>query len=350
MIRPKTKFDQPDPFQFGSFKNDRGLTIRYGHMNAQTQDSKGTLVMGPGYGETIEKYFELINDLTSAGYDIWIIDWAGQGGSARHDPNDSQRSYDVENFVEHHRDDLHHLVTKIISPPKNHKLGYLGFSLGGHIGLRFMEQYHYIFDVAALNSTLMDIGGMGAFRRSMLSSMLQGYRLAGKGSDYVPGGGPWGPERDTFLGNRVTHDYRRFCKLKNVFNNNSALSVGNPRINWVHNILPSLEQVNNKSYLQNIRQPVFMSIAGADRIVSVKAQRRAIKHLFNVCAVEYKNARHEIWIEADNHRKPWLNNMLLHIETVMKAQLPPVRIGRRVNYIHPEHIDKKAFPCVPRKK
>jgi|AntRauTorcE11897_2_1112592.scaffolds.fasta_scaffold00188_4 lysophospholipase len=334
MTIQKTKFDQPDGFQFGQFKNERGYDVRYGHMKSTSSDaSNGTLVLGPGYGEPIEKYFELINDLTAAGYDIWIMDWVGQGGSSRHDPSDPQRSYDLENFVEHHRDDLYHLTTQIMSPPKDHKIGYMGFSLGAHIGFRFMSQYPYIFDMAAMNAALMDVKTKNRFHRSIIPSMTKSLRLRGCQNEYIPGGGDWSEDKHDFTKNKKTHDERRFRVLKDVFNSNAGLQVGDVRVNWVHHLLPSIHKLNRKMYLEDIRAPVFLSIAGDDQTVSVKAQRRAAKHLFNAHSAEYLNARHELWMEADRIRSPWLKNMLNQISGVMKSDIPPVRISRRVSKI-----------------
>lgn len=334
MTTAKTKFDQPDGFQFGQFENERGHTVRYGHMKATDGEaSKGTLVLGPGYGEPIEKYFELIHDLTAAGYDIWIMDWVGQGGSSRPNPGDPQRSYDAENFVEHHRDDLYHLTTQIMSPPKDHKIAYLGFSLGAHIGFRFMAQYPYVFDMAAMNASLIDVNTPSRFQRSVLSAVTKTLHLKGRENEYIPGGSDWSEEKHDFDNNHKTRDERRFRVLKDVFNKNARLRVGDVRVKWVHNLLPSIRKLKNKIYMEDIRAPIFLSIAGEDQTVSVKAQRRAAKHLFNAHSAEYANARHELWMEQDRIRTPWLKNMLNQVSSVMKSDIPPVRISRRVSRI-----------------
>lgn len=44
---------------------------------------KGTVCIFPGRAEMIEKYFEVVRDLRERGFAVAVLDWRGQGGSAR---------------------------------------------------------------------------------------------------------------------------------------------------------------------------------------------------------------------------------------------------------------------------
>jgi lysophospholipase len=330
VTHPNSRFQKPDGFEFGTFKNDRGQDVRYGHVKTHLQKSKGTLVMGPGYAEPIEKYYELIKDLTNQGYDIWIMDWIGQGGSERHKQDDPQRTYDEKNFLEHHRDDLYKFVTKVVKAPKQHKLGYLGFSMGGHIGMRFLERYPYVFDTASMNSAMFDFK-TGNYGRTIAEVITQTMVMAGKGEQYVPGGGEWSELKHEFNKNDKTHDPQRHRMQKELLKNNPGLRVGNPRFQWLMHAFPSVNTLKKKKILKKIRTPIVISVAGQDTVVSVDAQKRAARFLPNTKLHVYKRAKHELWIEEDAIRSDWLHNILDFVNPIMtEKRINPVRFDRKL--------------------
>ena len=307
--------------------------MRYGHVKTSAKVTRGTIFLGPGYAEPIEKYYELMRELTAEGYDLWIMDWAGQGGSTRHDPKDRQRSYDVEDFVDHHCADLYHLVTKVAKVPDHHKIAYMGSSMGGHIGLRFVGEYPHVFDTIAVSSALVGLQ-TGGLPMKLVERMTTRYRRRGQGGTYVPGGRNWSKNKSLFFGNLKTSDPIRFKVLSRLFLSNERLQVGDVRIDWLHHVMPSLRKVSNRLYLEKLKTPIFMSIAGKDKIVSVRAQRRAVKSMFNACSMEYKSAKHELWMERDDIRDRWLGNVLKHLAPVMDDIRAPVRFTKRFRPIH----------------
>ena len=329
MQRANDNFAPPAGFEFGHFKNVRGQNIRYGQIKTQKPNPMGTLVLGPGYGETIEKYFETITDLTKAGYNIYIIDWMGQGGSDRKDKNDPHKPYDVKNFMDHYCDDLHHFTTKVIKVADNEKLGYMGFSMGGHIGAHFVERYNYIFDAINFNAGFFDMNSRGV-PRAAVGSVVKTYRMRGKGNDYVPMGGPWDSLRHEFNGNRKTTDPGRHRRMIELFENKKDLQLGDFTVNWVHHVLPSIKHLNKKQTLGNIITPAFVAAAGKDQTVSVSAQKRAAKYMPCATYRRYPYAKHEIWIERDSIRNAWLRDVKTFFKPVMQSHLTPVRIGRQV--------------------
>jgi len=56
---------------------------RYG-VAAPRSFPAATIIILPGYGEPAEVWFETAADLIAQGYTVWILDRAGQGGSARY--------------------------------------------------------------------------------------------------------------------------------------------------------------------------------------------------------------------------------------------------------------------------
>ena len=112
MISPR--FEEPDGFAWGSFVNDDGANIRYGHI-APKEDPRGVMVLLPGFKEPIEKYFEVIRDMTERGYAVWIMDWRGQGGSDHYLQDDPQKAHS-EGFDAQVRD-LDKFMRDIVKKP-----------------------------------------------------------------------------------------------------------------------------------------------------------------------------------------------------------------------------------------
>lgn len=321
------KFAPPQGFTFGNFTNERGHNIRYGQMKTAHKKPVGTLVLGPGYGEAIEKYFELVTDLTARGYNIYIIDWMGQGGSDRKSDHDRQKPYDVADFMQHHQDDLYHLVTKIVDVPKNEKLGYMGFSMGGHIGANFVRRHNYIFDAISFNAAFFDMNSRG-FPRSAIGTIAKSYRLSGKGDNYVPTGGPWSSLKHEFNKNTKTSDPGRHRRMIELFENKQDLQLGDFTVNWVHHVLPSIGRLNRKDALAKIITPAHFAIAGKDKTVSIPAQKRAAKYVNFGQQHYYPYAKHEIWIEKNSTRDVWLRDADSFFKNIMGVDMEPVRINR----------------------
>ena len=312
-------------------------------METTAKKAIGTLVLGPGYGEPTDKYFELIGDLTKRGYNVWMIDWMGQGGSERQNSKDPERTYDVKNFLDHHRDDLYTFATKIVKAPKDHKLGYMGFSMGGQVGLRVFKTYGYLFDVASLNSALIDFntGNYSRLSSPTLAIALAKFR---EPNDYIPNGGPWSELKHQFNSNNKTHDRQRHRIQKELLKNNPQLRAGDPRLQWVLHAYPAVKQMKNKDILGGIITPIQFSIAGQDTVVSVKEQKLIIPKLPNAFSKTYERSKHEIWIEEDAIRRKWLDNATQFMNVVFKSdQAKPVRFSRSLLMFKRKPVQKKSW-------
>ncbi|HEX5665677.1 MAG TPA: alpha/beta hydrolase, partial [Hyphomicrobium sp.] len=79
-----------------------GAGLRYARWPATRGPRRGTVVIAPGRGEFIEKYFEVVAELRRRGFAVAVMDWRGQGGSDR--LLDHPRKGHVEDFAEYDRD------------------------------------------------------------------------------------------------------------------------------------------------------------------------------------------------------------------------------------------------------
>ena len=59
-----------------------GTRLRIGHWPSATGGHR-RIVLCHGRTEFLEKYAETIGELTARGFDVWSMDWRGQGASGR---------------------------------------------------------------------------------------------------------------------------------------------------------------------------------------------------------------------------------------------------------------------------
>jgi lysophospholipase len=128
------------------------------------------------------------------------------------------------------------------------------------------------------------------------------FRLAGRGSGYVPGGGPAVLQSRPFLGNPLTSDPVRYARAGAVLEAEPALGIGAPTVAWADAAFRMMAQMRSPAYAMRIRQPILMVAAGGDRLVSTQAIETFAIHLRAGSHVVIPGAEHEILMEQDKYR------------------------------------------------
>src|SRR5262249_47516518 len=137
------------------FKN----RLRYGYAPAHGTDKKGTVILTHGYGEFIELYYQAIQEYQHMGFDVWAMDFYGFGKSGRDDPKNPHRP-STKGLLRNARDldfFVHHIVRRVSDKP----LIMSTHSMGGHIGLLYLERHQGVFDTAIMSSLMFDIFRFG---------------------------------------------------------------------------------------------------------------------------------------------------------------------------------------------
>jgi lysophospholipase len=262
----------------------------------------GAVVICPGFREVIEKYFEVTKEMAGLGFSVWIMDWHGQGGSDRFLDDNPQKMYN-EGYEEH-IDTLRQFASEVVQTASG-RVFLLAHSMGAHIGLRCMKEHPGIFDKAVMTSPMFDIKTPGFVRPVARVIIYWANRLHWL-KKYAPGGRDWSARDEMFAGNIKTSDPTRFRAVAEIMSEKPELKMGLPTYGWVFHTFESCNILNKESYLKEIKTPVLMGIAGDDQIVESGAEVRACKLMPACTAVEIPQARHEIWMERDDLRAPWL--------------------------------------------
>ena len=246
-----------------------------------------------GRREFMEKYSETIEELNHEGFNVYSFDWRGQGLSSRMLANRHKGfidDYDV------YLSDLDVFVTKIVKSESVHPLIIIAHSMGGHIALRFMHDHPDVADMAVLTSPMIDI-----FRSSLSRDFVKLItRIAiktGFSHSYTIGSGDYTDEK--FKGNELTSDPVRFADAKKAITKNPNLALGGATYEWLSATLKSTDILTQPGFAAKITTPILMVIAGNDKIVSIKAQKKICTMLPNCKLKEISDARHEIFKETD---------------------------------------------------
>ncbi len=306
-ILKEARFQPPQGWfeQIHPVASDRFL--RYGRLIPQKMRVKKTLVIVPGNQESLEKYFEFIHDLHchDHGIQIFIYDPFGQGESGR-DLDDHKKMHSVG--FERDIADLNHFVEHVVLPHHEsvNPLIMMGHSKGGHFLMRYLTYTDHRVDRAIFVAPMLGIhtGMIPSFVTRFITHILY---HCGWGMNYVPGAALWREDQHVAaMQKRLSHDQKRnqirhLWALKRPQQQMSAVTIG-----WLYHALQSVDYLSKKTVLQKMTVPSLMITAMGDTVVSIPAQNRAVQILPNCQQVKIPHARHDIWMEHDQYRAPFI--------------------------------------------
>jgi lysophospholipase len=282
------------------FEGYDGHLLRYAIWQATRGPRRGTVCLFEGRTEYIEKYFETVSDLRRRGFAVAIMDWRGQGGSAR--PVGDPRKGHVADFSEYDRD-LRCFMRNIVLPDCPPPFIALGHSMGGHIALRNMAEPGSWFERAVLCAPMVELTAeVLGFPRVLV----QIYARLGVASrfakSYVRGGSDSPGYSAEFEGNMLTSDRERFRRNTEIERTAPQLLLGSPTIGWLDAALRSIGRMRDPNFPQKVRVPCLLFGAGQDRIVDTRASELFAARLKSATYVRLPDARHEILQENDDIR------------------------------------------------
>lgn len=301
------RFQKPKDFHFNFFEREE-RKIRYGsfiHKN-----SKALIILLPGMGEYIEKYYETARNFKDAGYNCIILDWYGQGGSGRYLDNQLKRHGGP---FEEDIADLHILINEHIKTDL--PLIMLGHSMGGNIGLRYLAAHPDIFKAAIFTAPMCGIQDITLLPHWFQSTLSNALNMT-IGESFTSGhGGSALQQRDYFDGNILSGDPERFALHTAWFGKEPKLKIGDVTFGWVNHAIHSCHALEKEA--QNIKTPCFFALAEKERIVDNKTTLGIIERIKNAQTHIFEHAQHELMMESDDVRAPLLEKISKFIETYL---------------------------------
>lgn len=273
-----------------------GAGLRYARWSATRGPRRGTVVIAPGRGEFIEKYFEVVAELRRRGFAVAVMDWRGQGGSDR--LLDHPRKGHVEDFAEYDRD-LRQFMKEIVLPDCPPPYTALGHSMGGAILMRNAIRPGSWFDRIVLTAPMIAFAPEKMTYPQSLVRLYAETAALGLSRSFIPGGTETMPDQVRFEDNQLTSDRERWQRMTGVLEVAPALALGSPTVGWVRAALRAMTELQRPDCPKSVQVPMLIFAAGADKIVDSRAAEDFAVQLKVGGLVRLPGSKHEILQETD---------------------------------------------------
>ncbi|GGZ80617.1 alpha/beta fold hydrolase [Algibacter mikhailovii] len=263
-------------------------------------NTEKAIVIASGRTEAAIKYKELIFDLYKNGYSIYIHDHRGQGLSGRM-TEDLQMGY-IDSF-QFYVDDMKLFYNQYVKHNNYSKIYLLAHSMGGAIGMTYLEQFPNDFDAAAFSSPMLGLMPPICGIVKILNTDKPKYAI---------GESAYKDDKTLFEGNTLTTSEIRYDRMVDAFAKVPQAALGGATYQWVYKSCQQFKYLF--SNIEKIKTPFIIFSAEHEKIVYPYAHQEFIteaKKLGKNClAYEIENANHELFIEKDEPRIETINETL----------------------------------------
>lgn len=301
-------FAAPAGMTWGTFAT-KGAELRWGHLAAP--NPRANCIVVGGFGEFVEKYYETLGDLARMGFSTWCLDWRGQGRSTRPSTRPAvprRRDFDQD------ADDLIAFTHSVL--PQSPRF-LIAHSMGGCISMLALSKAPELFAAAMLSAPMLGID-TGAFPEP-IARLVVAIGDVFCPDKYAPGKGVWAPDAhltaETAL---ASHDPQRCKVLEYWYAAHPELRVDGATYGWVKSSFEITDRLSDPRLLARVTTPVLLGAAQEEHFVDPAAAAWAARHLPHGTLLPFPGARHELFLERNDFRKPWLTA----IERFISERLP----------------------------
>lgn len=304
-----SRFYPPEGWTWGLLQVGDHPPHRYG-VAGPRRASRGHVIILPGLSEPAEKWFETASALVAADWTVWILDPAGQGGSARSAPPRDMahvRDMAVDEAA------LRELIVEIIRPMPQERVVVLAHSLGAATTLLALADGLPEVDAAVLSAPVVAThpDRMPMQAADLLTVSVWARRL-GLGGRYAAGQDGWSSSEVT--GPPVTHDPVRARVQTEWMRTNPALRVGGVSWAWTAAALTQQQAARSPGTLARVTTPVTVLAPSEDAWAAPGSQAALCAGLARCTLVPLAGSRHELHMEIGTSRDRWLAAVLAAAE------------------------------------
>lgn len=308
------------PWREQSLETADGIRVRGARYLPETPPTawRGGFFVLPGRGEFIEKYQETCADLAARGFASVVIDWRGHGLSeSLH--SDPQRCH-ARDFSEYLKDLRAVFDAFGADLPRPHLM--FGYSMGAHIGLRWLHDHQTTpmgeggFAAAVLLAPMIDFP-LAPRTRMTVRLLAAAFRATGQNHRYLPGYGPYDPEKRWSDMPVLTSHRPRFARLLELTVARPELTVGGPTYGWLGAALVSSDLIQSNGYPEAIATPCLVLEAELDRVVRRAAIAPYAARLPNARHAAIAGSQHEVLFETDEIRDSFFGSLDEFLEKIL---------------------------------
>lgn len=297
------------------FEGEKGARLRAALYPAQGK-VRGSVVLSPGRIEPIEKYHEVIGELTARGFVVLCHDWRGQGLSARMLANPMKgHAQGPELFRKDYGRLLDAFEARLPKPWVQ-----MGHSMGGGLSLYALAKGERRFAASALSSPMLGVVTTG-FGYPLARSLTFAAAHIGLSARYVFGD-PDDTTKITFEKDKITHDRARWDRFLKLRVEHPDVAIANLTWGWLEFAMAMTAWLRQPSVLSRVTIPVLIVASSNDDRVLITDTRKVAEHLPDCRLVEIPQAWHEVLMETDDIRAIWWDAFDEFVGNTLKAMSP----------------------------
>jgi lysophospholipase len=208
----------------------------------------------------------------------------------------------IDDF-QYYIDDMKYFHDHYAAPVGYDKTYLLAHSMGGAIGMTYLEQNADDFDAAAFSSPML------GFNPGICNIVKV---LDGEEPEYAMGESEYNEDRNTFEGNALTGSELRYDRMIDAYSKVPEAKLGGATYSWVHRSCQQFEYLF--SNIDRIKTPFVLFSAENEQIVYPYAHQRFVSAArqsgIECTAYVIEKAQHELLIESDEPRMATINKTL----------------------------------------
>ncbi len=289
----------------GTFNGVNNVSIHY-RTYLQPQ-ARNCLVILPGRTEPVEKYAEVIYDLTQTptgkNLDFYLMDHRGQGQSARM-TKVGDMGY-VDHFANYVTDIETFVRLQELDIRCEHKF-LLAHSMGAGIATALIIKNPNIFERVALSSPMLKIMTR-PYSYGVARTIVEAQTLVGRGAKFAIGQTGFNPDAK-FEENSFTSSPERFVMAMSMFDTFPLAKLGGVANRWVLEIMKGTNPI--RSRFHEISVPLMLFHAGLEAYSEPSEMIKLCDEAANCKRVYLETSKHEVMMDRDVNRNVVIKNLV----------------------------------------
>lgn len=294
-------------FEYHELTTSDNVKIRAGRFCGENTapPSNKVLFILPGLVSRIERQEFLAEQLASHGYDIWVLEFRGQG--------ESQRLVDNKQMI--HVDDFSQYIIDAetlasLEQFKDKQISLYAHSMGGQVALQILKKYPNRFQLAVLEAPMIRIN-TSPFPLFLAERMAYIFKnWLGKSKQYCLTCGDYDPIKLNFSNNRNCREKELFDQYYYIPESKKEMIPTDPSWGWMYTALATSRQLlNNLSLLKPIKTKIFFATAGNDKVLDTSYDSTVASSLMKVAHKVYRDAYHSLVHDSSAIRKIFLKDI-----------------------------------------
>lgn len=292
-------------FHHGKFTGQKNISIHYATF-IPTPEASRCLVILPGRSEALEKYAEVVYDLSTgplAGeYKYFLMDHRGQGSSGRMLADTEKGHVDsFNNYVL----DLKQFMDTVVKDENCSETNLVAHSLGAGIATKFLQTYPDYFDRAALSSPMLKIL-TAPYAYTVARAIVIANMAAGRGKYFGPGQMAFNPVRD-FEKNTFTTSPERYEMAMDIFDIYPQTRLGGVTNQWLNEVMSAT--VSIRAHYSKITIPLKVFHAGIELYSDKDEMIKLCEKAANCSRTYLETSKHEVMMDRDVNRNTVISEL-----------------------------------------